>query len=253
MSGARDSKRKAASPALLIAVAVGALALPSAVLAFSSGFDGQSASLPARGAIGSFTPTTVDASFARAITVRSLGDGKVFRFTPAGTAMRPDRSVTVAVRVDAETARAISVRQPLGDGALGSGMGTLRIAPNAYTLGVSRGYQTFAQTFVLPGAINKAGMPDLSGFKLGAGAAPGEPARLNARIALDEREKTGRSPRTLEGYGEQTVDVGGSYRLGRNFDVTAGVRYSRERDRLLPLVDGRQDSQAVYLGTQFRF
>jgi len=35
--------------------------------------------------------------------------------------------------------------------------------------------------------------------------------------------------------------------------VTAGVRYSQERDRLGPLTDGTQDSQAVYLGTQFRF
>ena len=35
MSEVRASKRKAASPALLIAAAVGALALPSAVLAFS--------------------------------------------------------------------------------------------------------------------------------------------------------------------------------------------------------------------------
>ncbi len=253
MSAARASQRKAASPALLIAVAVGTLALPSAVLAFSSGFEGEPASPAARGSIGSFVPASVDARLSRSIAVHSLGKGQMFRFTPAGTATRPDRSVTVAVRVDAETARAISVRQPLGEGALGGGTGTLRIAPNAYALGVSRGYQTFAQSFVLPGTLNKAGMPDLSGFKLGSASAPGEPARLNARIALDEREKTGRAPRTLEGYGEQTVDVGGSYRLGRNFDVTAGVRYSRERDRLLPLVDGRQDSQAVYLGTQFRF
>ena len=251
MSEVRASKRKAASPALLIAAAVGALALPSAVLAFSSGFDGHPANLAGRGAIDSFTPASVDTRMARAITVRSLGQGQVFRFTPAGTATRPDRSVTVAVRVDAETARAISVRQPLAEAAPGTGVSTLRIAPNAYALGVSRGYQTFAQKFVLPGTLNKAGMPDLSSFKLGT--APGEPARLNARIALDEREKTGRAPRTLEGLGEQTVDVGGSYSLGRNFDVTAGVRYSRERDRPLPLIDGRQDSQAVYLGTQFRF
>jgi hypothetical protein len=27
--------------------------------------------------------------------------------------------------------------------------------------------------------------------------------------------------------GEQSVDVGGSYRVTRNFDLTAGVRYSR--------------------------
>ena len=46
----------------------------------------------------------------------------------------------------------------------------------------------------------------------------------------------------------------GSYRLTRNFDVTAGVRYTQERDRLAPVVDtAKQDSQAVYIGTQFHF
>ena len=52
---------------------------------------------------------------------------------------------------------------------------------------------------------------------------------------------------------EDVVDLGGAYSLTRNFDVTAGVRYSQERDRLRPLTDGKKDSQAVYVGTQFRF
>ena len=142
---------------------------------------------------------------------------------------------------------------PLGEAGLGNGVGALRISPTAYNLGVSRGYQTFAQAFTIPGSLSKPDMPDLAAFKLGTGGASGEPARLSPRIAFDEREKTGRAPRTLEGNGEQTVNVGGAYRLTRNVDVTAGLRYSRERDRLLPLVDGRQDSQAVYVGTQFHF
>jgi hypothetical protein len=70
---------------------------------------------------------------------------------------------------------------------------------------------------------------------------------------MDNREKAGRAPRTLEGAGTPTVDLGGSYRLGKNLNVTAGVRYSQERDRLVPLTDGKQDGQAVYVGTQFRF
>lgn len=254
MSGSANSKKRGGiSPAVLLAGAVCGLALPSAVLAFSSGFDNHVVSLAARGSIGSFTPASVDPRLARTISVHSLPPGQVFRFTPAGTASRPDRSVTVAVRVDAETARAISVRAPMGEAGMGNGVGTLRISPTAYNLGVSRGYQTFAQAFTLSGNLAKPDMPDLAAFKLGKGGAAGEPARLSPRIAFDEREKTGRAPRTLEGNGEQTVDVGGAYRLTRNVDVTAGLRYSRERDRLLPLVDGRQDSQAVYVGTQFHF
>jgi hypothetical protein len=38
-----------------------------------------------------------------------------------------------------------------------------------------------------------------------------------------------------------------------NLRVTAGVRYSAERERLAPLADGQQDNQSVYVGTRFRF
>ena len=79
------------------------------------------------------------------------------------------------------------------------------------------------------------------------------PSRIHPRIALEQQEAVGRAPRTLEGAGEQAVDVGGSYRVLRNLNVTAGVRLSQERDRIAPLTDSEQDSQAVYVGTQFMF
>ena len=50
------------------------------------------------------------------------------------------------------------------------------------------------------------------------------------------------------------LDVGGAYSIGRNVDLTAGARYRIARDRLEPLQrDYRRDSQAVYVGTAFRF
>ena len=50
------------------------------------------------------------------------------------------------------------------------------------------------------------------------------------------------------------LDVGGAYSIARNVDVTAGARYRIARDRLEPLAgDDRRDSQAVYVGTAFRF
>jgi hypothetical protein len=254
MSGRGNrKKRNGLSPSLLLAGAVAALALPSAVLAVSSNVASQPVSLSARGGIGSFTPASVDPRLARTINVGSLPKGQLFRFTPAGTSTRPDRSVTVAVRVDPETAQAISIRNPMDGMPMAAGPGgVLRIAPMAFNLGVSRGYQSFAQNLVLPAEIHKIDMPDLATFKPGT-AAKDAPSRFSPRIALDEKEKTGRSPGTLEANGEQIVDVGGSYRLSRNLDVTAGVRYSQDRDRLAPVIDGKQDSQAVYLGTQFRF
>jgi hypothetical protein len=35
--------------------------------------------------------------------------------------------------------------------------------------------------------------------------------------------------------------------------LTGGVRYNVERDRLTALQDNRRDSQAVYIGTAFKF
>lgn len=234
------------NPAILLSCAVFALALPSAVLAFTSNFDQHETDLVAP-ASNSLIPATVDPTLARAIRIGGLSRGQMFRFTPADTASRPDRAVTVAVRVDPATARSITMRKTLADGALAGTPSALRISQTAYSLGVARGYQGFT----LPGDRGRES-PDLSAFRLRSGSND-EPSRLNARIAFDEREKTGRLPRTLESNGEQTVDVGGSFSLTRNLDVTAGVRYSQERDRLLPQNDAQKDSQAVYVGTQFRF
>ena len=96
-------------------------------------------------------------------------------------------------------------------------------------------------------------IPDLATFRPSPGAKPDE-SRFAPRIALQQEEKTGSARLTRDALGSQSVDVGGSYRLTRNLDVTAGVRYEQDRDRLAPLADPKQqDSQAVYIGTQFRF
>ena len=250
----KDMRQGGLSPALLLSGAVVFLALPSAVLAFSSGIEARTAhaSEGATG-IGTLAANGPGIPLAQSITVPGLTRGKLFRFTPAGSTMRQGRSVTIAVRVDSDTTRTITVRAPLGSAQFAAELGKLRIAPTAYSLGVSRGFQSF----VIPGELHRPDTPDLAGFKLGMKPVvtpPDEPSRLNARLALDQRDKIGRAPRTLETSGEQTVDFAGSYRLTRNIDVTAGVRYSQDRDRLLPVVPDRQkDNQAVYVGTQFRF
>ena len=63
----------------------------------------------------------------------------------------------------------------------------------------------------------------------------------------------GRAPRLVANDENYQLDVGGSYKLGRNVELTGGVRYKIERDRLAPLSDTRRDSQAVYVGTAFKF
>lgn len=234
------------------AVALGLALSPTVTSAFSSGFDMAPVSLAARGGIGSFTPASVDERLASQITVRALRNGKLFRFTPTGTDTRPTRSVTVAVRVDALNSPNFAVRSALAD-ATQPGASPIRIAPMAFNLGLSRGYSSFA-TGVAPSALHdlqRIDMPDLAKFKASAPAST--PSRFAPRIEAEGRDQAGRAPRTLEGQGDYQLDLGGSYRLTKNLNVTAGVRYSPERDRLRPLTDGKQDNQAVYVGTQFRF
>lgn len=214
-------------------------------------------SLVAGGSFAALTPATVDARLARFVAERSSGKARMMRFTPAGIAARPSRSVTVAVRVDSEAARAISVRSAI-DAAKDqlAGDSVVRIAPMRYNLGISRGYQSFAKATPAPAishTVSDASIPDLAQFRPTPGAKPDE-SRFAARLALEEETKAGAAPRTIDSRSDQAVDLGGSYRLTRNLDVTAGVRYSQERDRLAPLADpAKQDSQAVYVGTQFRF
>ena len=249
------------------AIAAGALAFgllmhPAVGNAFSSGFDSRPVSLSARGSIGSFTPASVDPRMAARVSISRLANSPLFKFTPAASDGRGHRAVTVAVRVDTETARAVSVRQALATVAASQpGIAAVRVVPGGFNLGIARGYESFAPKLApkLAGAIvapdlKKFDMPDLAAFSAGKGkASTGEAPRFAPRVAVDETAKPGRAPRTLEGQGDYSVDVGGSYRVARNLAVTAGVRYSSERDRIAPLTDATQDSQAVYVGTQFRF
>ena len=256
-AGQDKSRGRALGAVAGAALAVGLLAHADVGAAFSSGFDSQPVSLAARGGIGSFTPASVDPRLAARISIDRLATSPLFKFTPAASQSGQGRAVTVAVRVDSETANAISVRQALaGVADVQAGIAAVRIAPSAFNLGIARGYESFApklaQTIAAP-ELKKIDMPDLAAFAVGKGK-DRDPSRFAPRIAVDENaSRAGRAPRTLEGQGDYSVDVGGAYRVTRNVAVTAGVRYSSERDRIAPLTDSTQDSQAVYVGTQFRF
>jgi hypothetical protein len=131
----RGLRRVLRAPLLIGAAAsAGLLIAPTVSSAFASHFDASPVSLAARGGIGSFTPASIDPRLAAQITVRALSNGKLFRFTPAGTETRPDRAVTVAVRVNDDTSRVVSVRQAFAAAATTPGAATVRIAPTAYNL-----------------------------------------------------------------------------------------------------------------------
>lgn len=247
MTGKRERKG-GISASVLIAGSVTLLALPSAVLAFTANFTVNDKPAPQIETTGEGAP---DSAFTRALAIRSLAKGQLFPFTPAGVANEPTRSLTVAVRVDPVAARAItvmgrSVAQQDTD------PGHLRIAPTGFSLGISRGYRNFAQDITPP--VTPQGTVDLSDLRKYtlAPSRKSDGSRFSPRIILDDKPATGRAPRTFAGDGGE-VDLGGAYRVTGNLAVTAGVRYSQERERLTPLTDGKQDSQAVYVGTQFQF
>jgi len=245
----KQSKPGAIKLPLLMAAAAVSLGLPSAGLAVVALSPGDGAKAP----VEIFTPAAVDPQLVERLATR-VGEEKI-RFTPATPKKSRARPVFVAVRIDDESARAISLRDAIASAeSAGVGNPIDGLAPTQYNLGIARGYQSFARPVALAQTVRKFDLPDLSSFNLSESEPKkGKPSRFQPKIALEDREHPGRAKGTVEGLGSQSVELGGSYRVMRNLKVTAGVRLSQERDRLQPLTDARDDSQAVYVATEFRF
>lgn len=190
--------------------------------------------------IGSFTPSIRDAGRAAGMNVSGFSGGGGFRFTPsASPASR--RAVTVAVR-----ARATTRAEAQRSAALTQSM----ITPSAYSLGASVGWKRFQ----LSGDVAKidGGLIPLDREAVDVGLSYNAP-KWSTRLQLGADRTTGSSNAPLGSEQSYSVDVGGSYALTRNLAVTGGVRYKLQRDRLEAIEDDRRDSQAVYVGTAFRF
>lgn len=239
------AKKLAISGLLLGTVAL----LPSIALAFSSGFDSRPVSIDARGGIGSFTPASVDPRLADRLKFSALRGDKMFRFTPASSSTKGSRALTIAVRIRPDSAKAINIRPELASES-GQGAGVVQITPTAFNLGVAKGFQKFA----LPSSIRQQdeALPDIS--LLGRGSSTSRKSRFSPRIEMDDvTAPTTRAVRPFNDQGSYSLDVGGAYKVTRNLDVTAGIRLRSERDRLTALTNEQFDSQAVYVGTEFRF
>ncbi len=264
---AKRNNTIASKVALAASATLLAVALPSSVFAIGLlSSDG----VEQLGGQFAFTPAAADPKIAELIAQTSGGQARMMRFTPAGvSASRAERSVTVAVRIDQRTAQALSdatasVAAPRDSTGTLAG---LRVAPTRYNLGLARGYGNFAQNPAqgsgrasipagmrapqISRSLSDANIPDLSAFAPRTRARDDQ-SRFAARVEMDDNTSvTARDAR--ESVGDQLLDVGGSYRLTNNLNITAGVRYEQDRDIVpLPEID-QQDSQAVYIGTQFRF
>jgi hypothetical protein len=80
-----------------------------------------------------------------------------------------------------------------------------------------------------------------------------KPSKFSTNIKLDQNREVAPPARGSAASGDYKLDVGGSFSISRKIDVTAGLRYESENDRVLPRVDNRKDSEAVYVGTKIRF
>jgi hypothetical protein len=196
------------------------------------------------GTPGAFTPAAADPKLAAVLARSGLGDGG-FRFTPADA--RPSSSNAVAVTVRARSTRAslLASNVPTAKPA------SVSLAPIAYNLGVSVGWKRFA----VSGDVTRVDVIDQ----------PGSLERADVGVSYQGKRVSGKiqatSDRPLPGSislagdkSSYSFDLGGSYALSRNLNVTAGVRYKSERDRLTQFNNEQaRDSQAIYIGTAFRF
>jgi hypothetical protein len=188
-----------------------------------------------------FTPASADPRLAAAFSGRAsaLGD---FKFTPAAAKGRPSQ-VRVAIR-----ARAASPQQ-LASNSSASPVSAL--APVSYNLGVAVGWRRFA----IAGDVAKvkpSGAPVDGREGAMVGVSYSLP-RFTGRVAVSADKSQGASAPALRQPDNYGLDVGASYALTRRLSVNGGVRYNIQRDRITTLRDDRVDSQAVYIGTAFKF
>jgi hypothetical protein len=208
-------------------------------------FPGKRNIVAVRG-IGSFTPASADPRLA-ALFARGGLDTSGFRFTPSDGRRDGSHAVTIAIR--ARSARGIAAV----DRSAPVPAATVNLTPIAYNLGVAVGWKRFG----LSGDVSKVDLASLPGGRESAEVGVSYTAnRFSGRVKAGADRPLAGAPKLIEDAPAYSIDVGGSYSLTRRLDVTAGVRYKGERERLItqPTTDtGRRDSQAVYIGTAFRF
>lgn len=231
---------------VMVGMFAGVVATAAVFVAPAFGASEQPARAPKRAplairGIGSFTPAAADPRLA-ALFARGGFNAGNFRFTPAET-RRDTRAVTVAVRAltnrGVDTTRLATTSAP-----------TVGLAPIAYNLGMSVGWKRFAVSGDLS-RLDLAGMP--GGRDSADLAVSYSGKRFTGSVKAAADRPLANTAKLVEDTPSYSVDLGGSYSLTHNLDVTAGVRYRSDRERYVRLDDDRRDSQAVYVGTAFRF
>lgn len=193
--------------------------------------------------ISSFTPANGDPRLAKAFANRPLSLTDL-TFTPAATKGRPSQ-LRVAIRARAVGPTTVGVTGASTPSALTS------LTATSYNLGVALGWRRFGVSGDL--AKTKAADQALGGRETAVVGVSYSVPRFTGRLAVGTDRADGRPLAALRQADAYSLDVGGSYSLSRRIDLTGGVRYQVDSERLSALRDERRDSQAVYVGTAFKF
>ncbi|NUT00090.1 MAG: porin [Sphingomonas sp.] len=191
--------------------------------------------------LSTFTPAGADPKLAASFGSRGLSLTD-FKFTPAAAKNRPSQ-VRVAIRARPDS----PIRTRLADA--GSASPVTALTPATYNLGAAVGWRRFA----VSGDVAKieSRNPAIGNKESAVVGVSYSLKRFTGRVAVGaERDDRLPALRDRENY---SLDVGGAYNITRSLAVTGGVRYNLERDRNAAVTDNRRDSQAVYLGTAFKF
>ena len=198
--------------------------------------------------LGSFTPAAADPRLAAVFARGGLDPN--FRFTPSESRRDGSRAVTVAVRARSSRSALAAERAALVSAPALAVPSSVGLAPIAYNLGVAVGWRRFA----LSGDVAHVDLAGLPGSREAVDVGLSYTGkRFSGQVRAASDRPLPNTPSLIEEAPNYSIDVAGSYALTRNLAVTAGVRYKAERDRLQQTPDNRRDSQAVYIGTAFRF
>ena len=194
--------------------------------------------------VSSFTPANADPKLAAALAGKGLALTD-FKFTPAPAKGRPSQ-VRVAVR-----ARVMAPAPATLADASASTATVNSLTPTGYNLGVGVGWRRFAIAGDV--ATAKSADPTIGSRESAVlGVSYSLSSKLSTRVAVGA-ERNNSPVAALRQGDKMSVDAGASFNLSRRIALTGGVRYNLERDRMSSLQDNRRDSQAVYVGTAFKF
>lgn len=196
----------------------------------------------------SFTPAGADPRLAAAFASRGP-EARGFRFTPAAAKDRPSQ-LRVAVRTSETAAR---TGNRAAESVTKAPTAASSLNPTSYNLGVAVGWKDFAVSSDV--AKRDSDDPRIADRESALVGVSYNLKRFTGRVSVAADRDMNRVAPALRPSETYSLDVGGEVKITDRLAVTGGVRYRIDQDRIDDpgQQDNRRDSQAVYVGTAFKF